>query len=301
MMKKLIIVAIAAIFMLTACEEGLTYKSHNTGYYPYLNFDFHHNGETVLVTIVDEVENPVIPDTVRGHKTRFDGVVVPGLKGEEKESMIHDTIKSLTIGLEVIHAYSLPTINRDKIISITFSDSVRALAHSVFLAYPNLDTVNLGNGLEGMSGWGFMHCKNLKNVIIGDNLKNIGLGAFAHCESLTSIVIPDNVEIIDLGAFGSCTSLTDVTIGNGVKTIGLAAFEECSSLKEIIIPNSVETIGKLAFQGCTSLESISLPAGTYNLVEILGKDLGEWRVNGVKIQDLTNFVATDRKLITKIQ
>ena len=295
-MKK-ILLTLLAVLLLISCESGFSYKTHNAAYYPYLDFEFDDATKNVVVTIVEEVENPIIPGSVNNYETIFGGIKVTGSKGPGAEEYIKESIKSLTLGLKHIDNNTISVVDyHDNITNITLLDSVNTLYHT-FAFWQKLETVDIGNGVEDIGGWTFSYCWGLKDLTIGNNVKNIGTAAFSYCKNLTSVTIPNSVTNIDNGAFSNCFALNNLTIGNSVKNIGSVAFENNTSLKNVIIPNSVETIGKRAFYGCTSLESISLPAGTYNLSDIL--PTGDWFVNGEKIQDLTNFVATDRKQITR--
>ena len=296
-MKKLLLTLIAAL-LLISCESGLSYKSHNDSLYPYLDFEFNDATKQFEVTIVDEVANPIIPGSINGYETVYAGVNAPGHKGPEMNNSIKSSIKSMTLGFDYVDNNILSAIDyHDNITNITLLDSVKTIYHA-FAFWTNLETVNIGDGVEDIGGWSFSYCWGLDDLTIGNNVKNIGTAAFSYCKNLTSVTIPDSVTNIGNGAFSNCFALNELTIGNNVKSIDSIAFENCTSLTHVLIPNSVETIGANAFSGCTSLKSISLPAGAYNLSNIL--PAGDWTINGELISDLTNFVATDRKLITRI-
>ena len=300
-MKKLIIVAIAAIFMLTACEEGMNYKSHNAGYYPYLEFSVDHDTKKTYVTIVEEVEDAIIPVTYNGYPTKLLGVLDASVKGPEVSESIKNSIKSISLGKEYFNSmYGDPSISHwENLEHINLLDGVELIRNQFFMSWNHLKSFTMSDSVKKIGNAVFSFCSSLEKVTIGNGLKNITMAAFSNCYSLKEVTFGNNVEVIDMSAFSDCYSLTRIELPESLKLIAGAAFYNCKSLEEIVIPNSVTRIELGAFVNCDSLKSISLPAGTYNLEHILGKTSGQWSVNGEIIQDFTNFVATDRKLLTR--
>ena len=96
------------------------------------------------------------------------------------------------------------------------------------------------------------------SVQIPDGVTAIGYDAFYHCTNLTSVVIPDSVTEIGWDAFGMCENLTSVVIPDSVTEIGYDAFFRCENLTSVVIPNSVTKIGECAFAGCDSITSITV-------------------------------------------
>ena len=346
-MRKIIITAIATIVMLTSCTDGLTYKAHNEGFFPYLEFDYNDIAQTVGITIVDEVESVIIPPSINGYSSIYNGIIKESVKGPEHANNVEKALKSITIGydfvdedlIESIKAMSnvtnltfadsvsnfdnWPTTNGSwKLESLTIGDGVSTIPYNSFSHCKDLTTVTLGDGVSTISSYSFWECTFLTNVTLGDGITKIEDWAFAGCRSLKEIVIPNSVKTIESNAFLYNEALTSLILGDRLETIGSLAFAglfslkeivfpknlksigdgsfvACRLLEEIVIPDSVEYIGRGAFNGCVGLKSISLPAGTYDLSLILDHIPGDWTLNGEKIEDLTNFVATDRKLLIR--
>ena len=297
-MKKLFISAIAAILLLTACEEGMTYKSHNSSYYPYLEFQLRYDN-TYDVTIVDEVENVVVPTTFNGLPVHFVGAVSSSVKSLEKIDAIRNSVRSLSIGTPYVDFSYFNDLSEFKNVSnITFLDNVtRTNIGNTFYWNP-IKSFSTGNSLSYIEGALFWNSTSLEEVVIGNGVKTVRMKAFDSCTSLRDVKFGNSLETIEVEAFKACTSLTSIELPESLKTLGALAFLGCTGLKHVEIPDSVTEIGLFAFGGCYNLESVSLPPGTYNLENIFNKG-PDWSVNGEKIEDVTNFVATDRKLIER--
>ena len=104
----------------------------------------------------------------------------------------------------------------------------------------------------------FYQCPNLQVVEIPEGVAGIGPWAFAETD-LRSVTIPASVKKVDEAAFCRCRKLEEANLLNGVKEIGRGAFSE-TALKEIVIPNSVMVVGESAFAYCTQLISAYLPS-----------------------------------------
>ncbi len=163
----------------------------------------------------------------------------------------------------------------------------------------------------------FSKCRNLQRVEIGYGIEHVSGGAFAFCPKLASVKIPASVSCLDETAFSGCRSLTDMEIApenakfrfeNGFlidKTMNAAvhwcaggkrevvfpagidfgevlfarnsnitrvdltvsaarmipdgAFRDCTSLVSVSWPSGLEKIGAAAFRGCAALEKIDFP------------------------------------------
>ena len=130
---------------------------------------------------------------------------------------------------------------------------------------PDIECVNIENGVTSIAGWAFYGCSSLTSVTIPDGVTSIGSSAFWDCSSLPSVTIPDSVTSIGDNAFKRCSSLASVIIPDGVTSIGIGAFEFCGLLTSVKIPDSVTSIGSFAFQGCDSLTSVTIPSSVTSI------------------------------------
>ena len=129
---------------------------------------------------------------------------------------------------------------------------------SAFNSCPNLNTVELGDGVTSIGTNAFLRCTALTSINIGDGVSSIGKNAFNGCTALTEAVIQSGT--IGEGAFSGCTSLANVTLGNGVDEICKNAFLKCTALTSMNIGSSVTTIAPYAFSNCTALEEVTISA-----------------------------------------
>jgi len=146
-------------------------------------------------------------------------------------------------------------INNKYIVGIILPDSVTIIEKSAFDSCTSLNSVTIGNGVEGITMATFRYCTSLNSVTIGRGVTYISSNAFFGCTSLASVNIPNNVTYIGTKAFYNCTSLTSITIGSGVNKIYESAFLG-TSLTSVTIPNSVTSIGHSAF-ACDTLTSVT--------------------------------------------
>lgn len=115
---------------------------------------------------------------------------------------------------------------------ITISKNV-TLGDGLFAGCTGLVSVEIMDGVLGITDRMFKGCSNLRSVTIPESVYFIGLNAFCGCAGLSNIVIPKDVTSIDYGTFQNCTNLESVSIPQSVRSIEAYAFFECSSLKDV--------------------------------------------------------------------
>ena len=256
--KVLFLVAIASIFMLTAC-----YQRNDDGEHDYLQafkyvyqYDEKEEGYSLNVRI------PFI--SKKEKKPEYLKDLVPFGQDELVLPSYHEGKPILELSVQTLNHESI--LNQDK-----------KIKHIV-----------LPRKLKVISDYAFSGCSSLTNIEIPDSVKIIGNYAFRGC-GLTSINIPSSVTAI-LDSFSGCSSLTSIkvdknnlvydsrnncnaiiksgsktlikgcantVIPNGVQVIYYDAFLNCSSLTSINIPESVTAILD-SFSGCSSLTSINV-------------------------------------------
>ena len=95
-----------------------------------------------------------------------------------------------------------------------------------FQSCVNLERVELGNRIKGISEYMFAFCRNLKEIFLPDETYDICEGAFIDCKSLESIVIPGTIESIEKFAFEGCDNLKEIIILNTNVDIDPRAFNK---------------------------------------------------------------------------
>ena len=142
--------------------------------------------------------------------------------------------------------------------TVTFGENskLKNIDYGTFISCPSLESINIPNTVELISGYAFNGCKSLKNIKIPSSVTKILNYAFENCTSLIEINIPNGVKTIEARVFKGCTSLKDITIPNSVVSIDTEAFANCTSLTVIKIPNSVDFLYGSAFSGCFDLDVV---------------------------------------------
>lgn len=129
------------------------------------------------------------------------------------------------------------------------------------LAYWNLNSVILSEGMTVIADQAFDHCQRLNSINLSESLTTIGKAAFYYCNKLKSITLPKSVKTIGECAFYGC-GITSMDIPEGVTSIEKRTFAYCKELAEIVIPKSVIAISDDAFLESDALATVHIEADT---------------------------------------
>ena len=145
----------------------------------------------------------------------------------------------------------------DLLLNVTLPESVKIIEGYGFGYCPNLQSINLPEGLEEIR-WGAFDNSGLNSINIPDSVKIIEESAFYWCRNLTSAALPNSLKEISRDLFSGCISLESIVIPDGVETIDSYSFSECSSLKELTLGSGVSKIGLGAFAGISSEVKVNI-------------------------------------------
>jgi len=156
---------------------------------------------------------------------------------------------------------------------------------------PNLEEVELPEGLVRIGDNAFSNCKNLKRINLPSTLVRIGRYAFSSCIELEDITLPDELQRLDEGAFYNCLSLQQINIPPNLRAIREETFMYCESLTDIIFSEGLREIEKDGFSRCSSLVSVTLPSS----LKVIGVDAfrGNEVLNQIHMPD--SLESIDRK------
>ena len=162
-------------------------------------------------------------------------------------------------GIEIIYEGAFSDSGLE---SITIPDSVKIIKpdnynYGAFADCKNLQTVNIGNGIEIIGIRAFSGCTNLSRVTIGSGLKIINEEAFHKCKALKTITLPNAVKIIEGKAFYQ-SGLESIAIPDSVETISWSAFADCKELKTVSIGKGIKLIRAEAFENCSNLRTVTI-------------------------------------------
>ena len=170
------------------------------------------------------------------------------------------------------------------------------IGSSVFSDCTALQTIELPEGLVGVSSNAFLSCKALQSVSLSSNVTTIAYRAFDTCTSLRTVALPEGLQKIGAQAFYGCAALEDLRVPQSVTQIGDRAFERCDelgrlvfcegdtntpvaaavsvgerafyrngSLTNVVLSQAVSKLGARAFAECGLLTTVNLPT---KLVEV---------------------------------
>jgi hypothetical protein len=138
----------------------------------------------------------------------------------------------------------------------------------------NLESVQIGNGVERIEKQTFYHCTSLKNFTFTSSIKFFGENTFMQTTSMENVYYIGELEdwlCIEFETSMAATPLcytgnlyfngnlvTSVSIPEGTKRIPQLSFFGCDSLVELNIPNTVTAIGSSAF-AYTRIRTLTIP------------------------------------------
>ena len=99
-------------------------------------------------------------------------------------------------------------INNELVVDLVIPSSVINVKN--FKGCISIESVDIPDTAQSISGSAFYGCENLKTVSIGNGVSKIGYRAFYGCKNLTDIVIPRNLMEIGQEAFENCNHLSNV-------------------------------------------------------------------------------------------
>ena len=260
--KVLFIMAIASIFMLTACSQRDDYGS-----YEYLKafkyeykYDEKEEGYTLFISQPRYRENASNRNPIE-----FSKDLVPFGQEELVLPSYYEGKPIVRMNVDILYGSIL---NQDKKIKhIVLPQKIKEIDEYAFSGCSSLTSITIPESVKEIGKQAFSGCSSLTSISIPSSVTEIGGGAFSGCSSLTSIKVDKNNPVYDsrnncnaIIKSGSNTLIkgcANTVIPNGVQVIYYDAFYNCSSLTSINIPESVTAIVD-SFFGCSSLMSINV-------------------------------------------
>ncbi|MHC1728269.1 MAG: leucine-rich repeat protein [Syntrophobacteraceae bacterium] len=142
-----------------------------------------------------------------------------------------------------------PSINCDKITSVSIPDTVNRIGIYAFSECYNIASINIPDSIVTIGARAFQHCKALTDIVFGKGVAYIGDNAFHNCTGLTSVTLPPLIHRVYDSAFYNCTNLTTVIIPAGVTVLEEYAFGN-TKLRDVYFLGDAPGIGTVAFGGC---------------------------------------------------
>ncbi len=308
-MKKLsvIVLALTACIMLSACDENTTTSQQATVHQPNIDeitsnnasgyastdsdyssaADSDYSSATSSAADSSAIASPTKPEmpqveAISPSKLEYEfvnkgdygaGIKITGINTAAEDIRFPDTIDGepvVYIGSSVEYSTNVKTL--------IFPDTVGDCG---FIP-KTVEFVKLPEGVTSLENIQFPDKSNLKSIILPNGITNIPSSMFKDCSNLVCVTLGDNITSIDEYAFKGCESLIEITVPDSVTNIGRSAFESCSSLHSVIIPDSVSYIGNSAFSDCTNLTDVVLDGG----FEVSGPEHTTFVFSGCK--NLTN-------------
>lgn len=163
--------------------------------------------------------------------TNSDNKTCSILRGDEEPKHEIMKIPDEYDGRTVVEIESIGFKLVGKFTKLIIPDTVKRIGGRAFPFCPDLEIVEMGNGVEELGTNAFLGCKKLKTVTLSNKLTKIPMGAFQQC-AIETITIPSGVQSIKENAFALCESLKEVHITESVKEIAdtNGPFEGCPNV-----------------------------------------------------------------------
>ena len=159
------------------------------------------------------------------------------------------------------YAFSVKDLKEtNKLVNVTFGDSLTSINDYAFQNSKNLESVNIGSNLEYLGAYSFSDCPNLKSFVSSSTLNTINEATFAEDVLLENVEL-SGIEYINDAAFYNCLALKNIDLSN-VLEIGMQAFDHCEGLTNIDLPK-VKKLGAGAFLNATNLTNVNMPSVEY--------------------------------------
>lgn len=256
LLKQLVvmIMAVAMIATLTACEDGGdSSKSAKSDLDDLLADVFEESADYQEDYGFPEDEGPWADDFEYSEyepTESEDGFYYRKIEGGGVEIVEYrdiDTVVSLTIPDE---------LDGEPVIAIEYLDD----GHNMDL---NMTEIYLPESCTIIGSSAFNCMENLENVHLSSKTEYIGPYAFAECKSLKTIELPDTITYIGPRAFEK-SGLEEVVIPKGLTLLEEEVFNS-TNLKSVVIPSNIKGIKSEAFKWCDYLTSVKIEEGLEQL------------------------------------
>ena len=276
-MKKLLLVLISAVFLLTivgcGCEDTVVCNGEHveeilSAKAPTCKEDGLTEGKKCAICDDIIVMQEIIPRLSHTYEDDYECIVCgevakesEGLDfeldtktntytfvgvGECTDKKIVIPIKYNDIDVTKIKAFAL--YNNEAIEELTISKNITLIEDYALSNCTSLKRITVSTKNEAFkSADGSLYTKNGKKLV-----------QYALGKAEASVKLLDTVEEIGSCAFAGNQYLKEISFGDNVKIIGVSAFVNCHYIESVSL-GKVEKIGDNAFYGCAALTEITIP------------------------------------------
>lgn len=144
---------------------------------------------------------------------------------------------------------------------VTVSEGIERIGGLLFSYDNKLKTIKFPSSLRAVEVGAFYECENLTSVVFSEGIEDISEMAFQECIQLSSPVYPSTLKRIGDMAFADCFSIKEVILPDGLEYLGSSSYFGCYQLGKLFVPGSLSEWGPASFIGCTSLSDVSICEG----------------------------------------
>ena len=127
---------------------------------------------------------------------------------------------------------------------------VLSVGDNAFAGSDKLTSVQFPSTIKAVSDCAFLGCTSLQQVTLPATVQVFGSCAFTGCTSLQQISLPRQSELVDSLTFYCCASLTSVVLPHRIRTVCQGALEHLPSMTDLYCFSSTPPVAE---QGAFSL------------------------------------------------
>ncbi len=206
-----------------------------------------------IVVHGEEITKIVIPDTVVkiAESVFFRFVNIESVQLDANLREIGDyafdgceKLNSITLSDDITYLGTGAFDGCERLTSIHIPTSITEIKDRTFVN-SGLTSVTIPSNITKIGASAFSSC-NIQTLDLGTGVQELENCAFGYNRNLTNVTIPSSVRLIGGEAFNYC-NLQSLTIEEGVTEIQWSAFNSNGSLSSVTLPASVMKLGSYAF------------------------------------------------------
>lgn len=121
-----------------------------------------------------------------------------------------------------------------------------------------ITSLSFDDSVVAIAEYAYTRCNNLSEIVFNEGLSSIGQYAFSECVMVESINLPITISQLGSHCFGKMSALQTLTIPEDapIRTLPRNMLWVSPLLTKFIVPKNVTNVAVYAFEGCSGLEYI---------------------------------------------
>jgi hypothetical protein len=119
----------------------------------------------------------------------------------------------------------------------------------------NITSLSFDDSVVAIAEYAYSRCRNLKEIVFNEGLTSIGSFAFEESINITSINLPTTISKLGIRCFAKIGELRTLTIpvDAPIQVLPTNMLWNNSLLAKFIVPKNINKVDGYAFEGCSAL------------------------------------------------